>query len=107
MELIYTYIILSILLLWIFLLLYNAPFTVREGATFEPYDDNGNPMALAQQNAANIQILYDKILKIDELSKKIDTMEDDVNKNTESINSFAEAQQGVADQLQETQNQFT
>ena len=96
--------ILIVMLLWY---LYQVKYTVKEGAKFEPYDDNGNPMALAQQNAANIQILYDKILKIDELSKKIDDIENDVNDNTESINSFAEAQQGVADQLQDTQSQFT
>jgi hypothetical protein len=99
--------ILVISIVSILLLLYYSVYpTLLEGASFQPYDTS-DPLILAQQNAGNIQVLYDKVSKLDALSDKIASLSTSVDTNTESINSIVDSQQAVTDQLQDSQDEFS
>lgn len=66
-----------------------------EGATYKEYSDD--PLILAQQNAGNIQSLKDQVddlLKtVDEMKPKQDQMQDQIEANTNTIQSVIQGQQ--------------
>jgi TolA-binding protein len=66
-----------------------------KGATYKEYSDD--PLILAQQNAGNIQSLKDQVdelLKtVDEMKPKQDQMQDQIEANTNTIQSVIQGQQ--------------
>ena len=66
-----------------------------KGATYKEYSDD--PLILAQQNAGNIQSLKDQVddlLKtVEEMKPKQDQMQDQIEANTNTIQSVIQGQQ--------------
>lgn len=97
---------LSVIIFFLFLFLFNLfqkPLVEgldqaddsTKGATYKEYSDD--PLILAQQNAGNIQSLKDQVddlLKtVDEMKPKQDQMQDQIEANTNTIQSVIQGQQ--------------
>ena len=102
MEVIIVYslcVIFAVLIIYEMISLFNKP--IIEGATNGDYKDySGNdPLILAKQNAGNIKFLKQKFDTIDELSKKVNTLDQSVDSNTESISQILQAQKDQTNKL--------
>jgi TolA-binding protein len=97
---------LLVIIFFLFLFLFNLfqkplvegldqPDDSTQGATYKEYSDD--PLILAQQNAGNIQSLKDQVddlLKtVDEMKPKQDQMQDQIDANTNTIQSVIQGQQ--------------
>ena len=64
--------------------------TIIEGVTgsqeYQSYGDD--PLILAKKNAANIEVLKNKLSEISGFGKKVTTNQDNIKKNSEVINSL-------------------
>lgn len=94
-----------LIVLFSLLIIYNVFFKKsliehmdNEDSQYKDYKDD--PAILAQQNAGNIQVLKDQMDKamkiIDELKPKQDSMEKQIESNSNSINSIIQGQQDMA-----------
>ncbi len=79
--------------------IFNKP--IIEANTNPDYDDysKDDALILAKQNAGNIKFLKQKFDTVDELSKKVNTLSESVDSNTESINQILQAQKDQTDKL--------
>lgn len=64
--------------------------TIIEGVTgsqeYQSYEDD--PLILAKKNAANIEVLKNKLNEISGFGKKVTTNQDNIKKNSDVINSL-------------------
>lgn len=102
MEVIIVYslcVIIFLLILYHIVYKFNKP--VVEAATNPKYKDypKNDALILAKQNAGNINFLKQKFETIDGLSKKINTMSENVDSNTEAIHQILKAQKEQTDKL--------
>ena len=71
-----------------------------EANTAQNYDySKDDALILAKQNAGNIKFLKQKFDTVDELSKKVNTLSESVDSNTESISQILKAQKEQTDRL--------
>ena len=99
MEVIIVY---SLCVIFAFLIIYhmfNKP--IIEANTNPEYNDysKDDALILAKQNAGNIKFLKQKFDTVDELSKKVNTLSESVDSNTESISQILKAQKEQTDKL--------
>lgn len=106
MKTIFVYIlsfIFAVLIICELNLVFSKP--IIEGATNQTYEEYSgkDPLILAKQNAGNIQFLNDQaknILNVQvNVLKKITTLEQTVDSNTESIHQILQAQKDQTDKL--------
>ncbi len=103
MEVIIVYSLCAIFTLLILYHIFNKP--LIEGATNRGYKDysKNDALILAKQNAGNIKFLKQKFDTIDGLSKKINTMSESVDSNTEAIHQILKAQKEQTNRLKTDQ----
>ena len=103
MEVIIVYLLCAIFTLLILYHIFNKP--LIEAATNPEYKDysKNDALILAKQNAGNIKFLKQKFETIDGLSKKINTMSESVDSNTEAIHQILKAQKEQTNRLKTDQ----
>lgn len=77
----------SLLILFAFIRHLTKP-TIIEGATGKYQNYSDDPLILAKKNAANIEVLKQKIDEISGLSGTVKTNTDTIDKNSKSITSL-------------------
>lgn len=82
----------SLLILYSFIRVFTKP-SIIEGATnkYQTYNNNNNndnPLILANKNAANIEILKQKMDEISGISNQVKINKSDIDKNTKTIKSI-------------------
>lgn len=99
MEVIIVYSLCVILAMLIFYHMFNNP--VIEGNSNPQYNNypKDDALILAKQNAGNIKFLKQKFDTVDELSKKVNTLSESVDSNTESIHQILKAQKEQTNKL--------
>jgi len=103
MEVIIVYSLCVIFTLLILYHIFNKP--LIEAATNPEYKDysKNDALILAKQNAGNIKFLKQKFETIDGLSKKVNTMSESVDSNTEAIHQILKAQKEQTNRLKTDQ----
>ena len=99
MEVIVVY---SLCIIFAFLIIYHMfNKSIIEANTNPQYDDysKDDALILAKQNAGNIKFLKQKFDTVDEFSKKVNTLSESVDSNTESISQILKAQKEQTDKL--------
>lgn len=91
--------IITFLIVYHILSHFNKP--LIEAATNPEYNDypKNDALILAKQNAGNIKFLKQKFETIDGLSKKINTMSENVDSNTEALHQILKAQKEQTNKL--------
>ena len=85
--------------------IFNKP--IIEANTNPEYKDysKNDALILAKQNAGNIKFLKQKFETIDGLSKKINTMGESVDSNTEALHQILKAQKEQTNKLKMDKSQ--
>ena len=69
---------------------------------YQSYDDQKDPMILANKNAANIAYIKERIDGIDNLNQMVNDLKKQVELNTENVNSIVSANAKKAEAMNET-----
>ena len=103
MEVIIVYSLCAIFTLLILYHIFDKP--LIEAASNPEYKDysKNDALILAKQNAGNIKFLKQKFETIDGLSKKINTISESVDSNTEAIHQMLKAQKEQTNRLKTDQ----
>jgi hypothetical protein len=70
-------------------------------ATYKPYNmnDPNNALILGQQNAGNIEVLKERINKLDGVDSKVNTMQQSMNSMQVQMDTLVEQQSTLATEL--------